>query len=254
MKQSKMVFGCTALLGTNLTGNLPRDADGQYEVVLGALNFKNSVGHVYPEKPALELLHESSGFMRRLKGAYCKGEYGHPKQQPGQGFQDYLRRILTIEETMVSHLHTEVWIDRVNMRGITGPVIATMGKVIPTGPYGAVLEKSLNTPKENVAFSIRSITDDYRNGVNVEKHLREIVCWDTVTEPGISVANKFQAPALESMNNDVMVSEHMLIALAEDTRGQCISMEARSIVAGILHKNRERNRIFLSGMSPSSEW
>jgi outer membrane protein assembly factor BamD len=48
-------FACTSLVGTNKTGMLRKDADGYYEVVVGALNVFNSAGEYYVYEKARQL-------------------------------------------------------------------------------------------------------------------------------------------------------------------------------------------------------
>ena len=192
--------------------------------------------------------------MRRVSNGYCRGEYGHPKKQPGMSFQDFMHRILTIEESMVSHHIKEVWIEKGKVLHQGRPVIAIMGLVKPAGPYANALERSLENPDENVAFSIRSITDDYRIGAQIQKHLREIVCWDFVNEPGLSVANKYAAPSLESYNEDFVVEEAMLANMAETSSGISMGFEAREVIKSLLQETTRRKTIALSGGTPSALW
>lgn len=254
LRQAPMVFGCTALVGTNKAGLLKADASGYYEVVLGALNFNNSIGQIYPEGPAQELFKQSSGFMRRVANGYCRGEYGHPKKQPGMSFQDFMHRILTIEEKSVSHHIKEVWVDKAKVLHDGRPVIAIMGKVKPAGPYANSLQESLDNPEENVAFSIRSITDDYRVAGRIQKHLREIVCWDFVNEPGLSVANKYKCPSLESFQDDFTVDAGMLQHMADDNSSMGIGFEARDVIKSLLHTAERDRRIMVAGSTPSALW
>lgn len=195
----KLVFACTALLGTTKVGKLTPDENGYYDLILGALEFDNSYGAQYSLRSAQELFKASSSLVRRMNNGYCKSECGHPKREPGMTDDDFLYRIMRIEETRVCAHIKKVWIDFDSVKHKGRPVIAIRGLVKPSGPLGPSLKESLENPDENVAFSIRSITDDeiYR-GKHI-KHFREIITWDFVTEPGLSIANKFQHPSLEDL-------------------------------------------------------
>lgn len=251
---NRMVLGCTALRGSNKAGILRPDDKGYYEVVLGALDFQNSYGAVYPQAPAREMFKEGSGFMRRLRAGYCRGEYGHPKMEPGMTDRDYLRRILTIEETRISHHHRDVWIDVERVKHQGRPVISIMGNVKPAGPYGQHLQASLDNPDENVAFSIRSLTDDYMVRGQLKKNLREVVGWDFVVEPGLAPANKYQAPSLESMFQDFTMSRDTIAELAEERNG-CVSMEATAILKNLLSSmDRESTPRSFGGLPRSTKW
>ncbi len=202
---SRATYACTALLGSNKAGILKPDADGYYPVVLGALDVFNSVGSFYPFETAKHLFQQSSSLMRRIANGACRAEYGHPKKEKGWSDMDFINRLLIIEEKNVCAHIKDVTIDYTSIKDKkTGrPVIAILGKVKPMGPYGDVLRASFENPNENVCFSIRSLTDDVKiNDIN-NKNIRIIVCWDYVNEPGISVANKYQAPSLESIGDEV---------------------------------------------------
>lgn len=202
MSQSA-TYSCTALMGTNKAGVLKPDADGYYEVVLGALDFYNSAGAYYPFQSAKELFEESSSFMRRVKSGCLKGEYGHPKFLPGMSKRDFVGRVLNIHEECVSHHIRDVRIETEKVKDKNGgKVVAIIGYVKPTGPMGQHLKDALENKHENVCFSIRSLTNDvYDNRGVLIKHIQQIITWDYVNEPGISVANKYQAPGLEGLHN-----------------------------------------------------
>ncbi len=249
----QLVFNCTALVGTNKVGTLPVDSNGYREVILGALDFDNSIGQQYDSRAAEKLLSENQSFIRRIKAGYLKGEYGHPKKQPGMSMRDYLIRIMTIEETLVSHHIKSVWIDKSKVMHGGKNVVAIMGQVKPCGPYGPALEKSFANPDENVAFSIRSITDDFLVRGKVSKHLREIAGWDHVVEPGLSVANKYQTPSLESMNQEFTVDTNMIRSLIESPNQYNIATESANMLKSLLLQAEKVQRS-IGRSAPSISW
>lgn len=196
---SNIHYGCTALVGTNKAGVLKPDADGRYDMVLGALEYPNSVGDIYTLKSAQEFFKEGSSLLRRIASGQLRAEYGHPKRLPGMSERDFLERILTIEETMVCCHISDVYIDMGSVKDpVTGKAIITFrGKVKPSGPYGQVLKEMLDDPKQNVAFSIRSLTFNRQVGFRQHKDFTQIVTWDYVNEPGLAPANKYSVPTLE---------------------------------------------------------
>lgn len=208
--QQVATYSCTALVGTNKTGALKPDADGYYELVLGALDTFNESGAYYPLGPAKKVFDTSSSLMRRIANGNCKGECGHPKQLPGQSIRDYLGRIMRIEETNVCCHFKEVRLETGTVKGKNGlPVTAVVGKVRPSGPRGPALKDALENPHENVCFSVRSLTKDLPiNGI-LHKNIQTIVCWDWVTEPGIAVADKYHSPSLEALNDTEFTEEHL---------------------------------------------
>lgn len=216
MNGQRASYSCTALNGTNKAGVVKCDADGYYDVVLGALNFYNSQGAYYPFDSAKELFSESSDLMRRINNACLKGECGHPKREVGMSFREFFMRVLNIFEDKVSHHIRRVYIDDQNVKDRNGNrVIAVRGEIKPAGPMGPALKEALENRHENVCFSIRSLTNDITDSSGrVIKNITKIITWDWVTEPGISVANKYAFPSLESLS-DVTVTFESLQAIVD---------------------------------------
>lgn len=193
-------FSCTSLAGVNKSGVLKKDADGYYELVVGALNVFNSAGQYYVYEQAKQLFEGSSQLMRRVRRGALRGEYGHPKFQPGMSGEAFANRVLSIYEENVCCHHKDITLDFDRVKDARGnPVIAIISKVLPSGPQGPTLQRSLDNPNENVCFSIRAFTDDFQRGQVTQRILKTIVTWDYVNEPGIAVAEKFLSPALEGM-------------------------------------------------------
>ncbi|WP_257291517.1 S80 family phage morphogenetic serine protease [Endozoicomonas sp. ONNA1] len=225
---NRVSFQCTALAGTNKVGILKPDKNGYYNCILGALDFPNSTGDVYTHSSAKALFQASGSLQRRIKNGQCRGEYGHPVREKGMSRNEWISRILKIHEPNICHHIRDVQIDSDFIRDEHGrKLIAIRGSVKPAGPQGEALRESLKNPDENVAFSIRSLTDDRVVRGRVEKNFRVIVGWDYVNEPGISVSTKYVNPALESLSESFDIFEHDLNQLATSESG--ISMESGSI-------------------------
>jgi len=204
-------FSSTALNGTGKQGRLPKDSDGYYTMPIGALNVFNSSGDYYPYEAAKDLFSESSSLMRRINTACLKGECGHPKPLPGQSMDAFANRVMAIEETRVSSHFSQIWLDFDSVRDETGkPVVAIMAKVAPSGPFGPALSKSLENLKEDVCFSIRAFTEDVPVAGIKHRMLRQIVTFDQVCEPGISVARKYKSPTLESRDAVVFTKDDIV--------------------------------------------
>lgn len=194
-----ITYGCTALVGTNKVGELSRDKNGYYEMVLGALQAFNSAGQFYPLEDAKQLFEGNSTLMRRIRNGALRGEVGHPRFQEGMSEKAWFARVNDLYEPNFCCHHMEVGLSYDTVRDPQGrPVVAVMGKVKPSGANERFLERQLDNPKENVCFSIRSFTNDRMEGGIVRKYLKHIVTWDYVNEPGIAVANKYSSPTLES--------------------------------------------------------
>lgn len=193
-------FACTSLAGVNKAGTLKKDEQGYYEVVVGALDFYNSAGQLYVYEKAKDLFTSSSQLMRRVQRGALRGEYGHPKMLPGMSKEQFANRIMSIYEENICCHFRDITIDFNRVKDANGkPVIAIIAWVKPSGPHAKALQDSLDNPNENVCFSIRAFTDDYRERGITKRVLKTIVTWDYVNEPGISIAEKFKSPSLESL-------------------------------------------------------
>lgn len=236
-------FTATKLAGTGKQGILRPDADGYYEMVVGGLNILNSAGEYYLLAGARWLFDKSSIFQRRVANGCLKAETGHPKMENGMTYKQYVSRIFSIEETNVCAHFKEIWLDE--SYGSKNPALgnptmtAIMAKVKPTGPKGAGLESALNNPHENVCFSIRAVTKDHYERGQCYRVLDNIVTFDWVTEPGISIATKWSSPALESMVNEVLV-EDVVRSIVNDRKG--FAMEDSAAFAAQVLGTFERAR------------
>ncbi|MND14779.1 hypothetical protein D3C81_226420 [compost metagenome] len=227
----RVSYGCVALLGTNKVGKLTPDSDGYYELVLGGLDTYNSGGAFYPLNSAKSLFEQSSNLMRRIETGACRGEYGHPKQLPNQDMRSFLRRVSTIYEDNVCCHFKDVRLEHNAIKDSKGNrVVAVIGHVKPSGPKGQALAESLENPNESVCFSVRSLTDDKIEGGRLVKHIRTIVTWDYVNEPGIDIARKWNAPGLESFQETEFTRDH--VEGLDTGVGAGMSMESSGGVSG----------------------
>jgi hypothetical protein len=225
-------FGCTSLVGTNKAGMLKPDGDGYYPMVIGALGMYNSAGEFYDYEQAKRLFEGSSHFMRRVQRGVLKGEYGHPKMEVGMKPDDFARRVMTVYEANISHHIREVWLEFDKVKGADGkPVIAIMAWVKPSGPMARYLQDSIDNKCENVCFSIRAFTDDRREGGIKKRILKTIVTFDYVLEPGMSVAEKYKAPALESFHETTISRNELERALSPSSMVPEVAMESVRLTA-----------------------
>lgn len=193
-----------------------------YDVVLGALEFGNSTGAVYDLESAANIIERSTIFQRRMKDGFLRGELGHPVERECRDYSDYVRRIHTIDERNVAILIRRVWIDR-NYVCVDGSrCIAIRGEIAPAGPRADVIERALKNPYDNLAFSVRSMTTDRIVGGVRRKYFDNIITWDVVNEPGLSVATKFNSPACESMDVSTLSRIPVTKTLIETLRNEIV--------------------------------
>lgn len=228
---SNVRFTSTKLAASGKAGILPPDENGYYTLPIGGLNAFNSAGQYYTLEGAKQLFEKSSVFMRRVGNGNLKGEVGHPKKLPGMSMDDYVHRILTIEETNVCCHFKEIWLDenygKMNPQFKNPGLVAIMAKVKPSGPKGESLKASFENPDENVCFSIRALTRDFYDRGQTYRVLQQICTWDNVGEPGIANATKWASPSLESLS-ETAVTLNQLERIAQE-QGTAISMESREL-------------------------
>lgn len=206
---NSVTFSCTALK-PGKRGLIKKDEDGYYRVILSALNAYNSSGEFYEYEGAKKLFERSSSLMRRIHRGSLYGELGHPKWLPGMSEDDYARRIMQIyEDRVCCHIRSiDLIFDKYkDERG--RPIIGVEGLIAPSGELAHVLERALVNPHNNVAFSIRSFTENTATFTGVKKVLRNVITYDAVLEPGMSLAEKYNSPSLESLE-EKRFSRHTL--------------------------------------------
>lgn len=225
--QNVIRFTATKLVNNKKEGILTPDADGYYDLCIGALNSFNSAGEYYTLKGAEELFNSSSAFMRRIANGCLEAEVDHPATKPGMTDKEYLHRILSIEKKNVcAHIREVRLQPMTNANGL----VLIMGKVIPAGPHAQALRSALENKHQNVCFSIRALTSDYEQGRTRYRVLKYIQTFDWVSEPGISTANKWDAPALESINDRIILLSDLESIASNQTRS-ILSMEESSLSA-----------------------
>lgn len=241
----KMIrFTSTKLASSGKKGILKQDSEGYYLLPLGGLNAYNSAGEYYTLQGAEELFKSSSLLMRRIEKGVVKSELGHPKKQAGMSDDQFLERILTIEETNVCAHIKELRLDhefgKNNPQFKNPRLVAIMGLIKPSGPHGAALESSLNTPSENVTFSIRGLTNNFYEKGQCYRVLTTIITFDQVTEQGINIANKWDSPSLETIS-ETPIYEQQLRRIADNV--SAVAMESTKEIAREVLKNTSVSKL-----------
>ena len=251
----KVVF--TTIKANTQNADLKKDDKGYYYVTLGALNVFNSANEFYILDKSVEDLFtkDSSVLMRRLKAGYLKGEVGHPKLEQGMTREQFFARNMRIDERNVCVHIRDIILEETDIDsgfGDGSKVVTVSGWVKPSGPHAEALERDLENPDVNVAFSIRSFTNNrLQNGV-VVKRIGQVITWDWVTEPGIASANKWTKLGIES--RDVVSLDLEDIANSDENINECFncsleSNDEREIVKEMItnfrHVDKSKNKTFL---------
>lgn len=193
-----MSFEVTTLKGVNKVGNIKRLDNRYVQVILGALEFDNSIGAVYDQQRVERILAAGSLFQKRINEGYLRGEWGHPKEYDYSDYRKFIQRIHTIDERNWAFHIRKVWVEPNYVLPNGQRICAIMGEIRGEGPRQAEFDAMLENPDENLAFSIRSMATDRVVGGKVRKYIDNIITWDLVNEPGLSVANKYMSPSCES--------------------------------------------------------
>lgn len=227
---SKSVFEITIQKGFNNTGKLKRNADGYLEIVLSAVEFPNSYGAVYDKQSAVDLLNASGAFQRRISQGYIYGELGHPVERECRSYADYVNRIHTIDPRNVAIHIRKVWVNP-NYKTPDGRTIcAIMGEIKEAGPHAEQIKAILDDPSQNLAVSVRSMTEDKIQAGVLRKYYRTIVTWDVVIEPGIAVANQFNSPSCEQfVVEQVPVNTALISRMVQEQQARGVSMESAMV-------------------------
>ena len=212
-----ITYSCAALIKSGKKGKLKQDEHGYSEICLGAFNVFNSGGIYYPMLDSVKEMFAAGGSLRlRLDKGQCHSELEHPAPVEGKDINHFVQRLLTIKADRVSaHIKSVSLVEGKDEKGKS--IVRCMGMVRPAGPYGPSLEDSLANPCESTAFSVRSLCSTKPLNGRLEKHVTNIITWDQVLQPGISMANKFDTPSLEQLQDDSIIPEAVLRGIAEDT-------------------------------------
>lgn len=218
-------IGCNILTGIGKKGNLNCDTNGYYEIALGAFDVHNAQGEFYPFTSELkQMFTNSAALMRRIQKGYLRGEAEHPAPLPGQSIDAFLNRWRTVRmDNVASHIASVRLSYEKDHRGKN--IVVCYGRVKGSGPHEAGTNKMLANTEENVAYSIRSLTEPRL--VNGQKHkcITGIVTWDLVNEPGIELANKYQTPSMES-RDQLIITPDILNKAEQDPMAGLVGQES----------------------------
>lgn len=215
MSKSNFVYRMTRLDGIDKEGVIKPDSDGWYTVCIGALdhaskniNPKTGQAEYYGSQGYEQFFAPGTLFNDRIQGGFIKAEYGHPERESGMSDVAFLERNMQIREKNVCAVFGAIWLVHDFVDPLTKEkCVGIFAKIKPTGPYGKFLENDLLTKGVNVCFSIRSLTTrKVINGRNT-KVLHTVITFDFVTEPGITCAEKFVSPSMESASPQVTFTE-----------------------------------------------
>lgn len=234
----RAVYNCTRLNGTDKKGVLKQDEDGYYYMVIGSLGENNQSGAYYDFHAAKAVFDKSGSLMRRVAAGQMRFEYGHPQREHWMTDDQYLDRIYNIDPNNICCHVRELVLEE-----LPGGVIQISAWLKPyeETEKGRLLKSQLDNNYENVSFSIRCLSVDGFVGTRFTKHIKQVICWDYVIEPGIARAEKFRTPSLESlevtMDNVVDMERYrqtkVKSGISLESSSQELVSEMKSIVASV---------------------
>ena len=176
------------------------DEYGYYTLPIGALNARSRNQCYYDTKSIYDqIMQPTSPFNMMITQGHLYGEYGHPEKDAP------IDRIEEISEKSRSHHIRKVYCGEERQDGS----IPIYGVIKPCGPYGHMLEESIQNKWENTAFSLRSLmkyTWDAKRNAQYRTIVR-LVTFDYVGAPGFLQASKRYAPGNESFTREISIDE-----------------------------------------------
>lgn len=184
----------------NRVGRVKPDENGIYKglpmMVLGQVTQQQT--YYDPASVVDQITNPQSRFNIIYKQNKLYGEYGHPTFY-GMSDNDKIQRLMTVDESKISHLFTGLYTDPASADG----TVILRADVKPTGPMGPVFKEGLDDPVINTAFSLRAYVDTKMRPDGLKyRTVRQLTTWDTVGPSGYATTDKANALGLESFSGD----------------------------------------------------
>jgi hypothetical protein len=180
------------------------DKEGIYRklplLVLGKISRNNKDYDVNSMVEAISS--PNSLFYKKLVAGQLEGEWWHPLTGNDESA---LARIAKIERNNVSHHIHRVYTGEPTEQGH----VIVYGDIEPSGPYGPHLKESLESPRINTAFSLRSLVSNMgeKDGV-IKQRVIVLVTIDAVDSPGYAEASKVDISSFENYSYEVDLVKH----------------------------------------------
>lgn len=224
-------YSCTAL-PAGQKGGIKPDADGYYYLIIGGLDIANSRGEWWDWEASKHVFEKSSVFIKRIQNGMIYGEKDHPIFEVGMTDSQFLERNMVVIGDRKSHFIKEIEVKRGKATAGGRAPMLIWGHVKPTDtPFGRELKDALEDPNQNVCFSIRSFAKRKPGPLGITKSLDKVVTFDWVSEPGISLATKFNTLANEGAISTAITNESVELedrVISTDSISDVISKISKS--------------------------
>lgn len=193
MSDKVLRFTCTKVNAGSVSASVKPDKDGYYrDLIFGAFDIVTPQRWAFPLAGVEHLLEPGSPLHRRATSGALKGEWGHPRQMPGESDQAFMQRIAQVDEKNTAiHIRDFRLVQAVTKSG--KKYYQVRGDVKASGPYGKYFTEAMANPHENIGLSIRGVSSDKWIGTTKYSTFRRIFNWDVVNEQGIPEANKMDS-------------------------------------------------------------
>jgi len=225
---SNIVF--TNIKSPSQDAKLEKDAEGYYNICLGAFNYPNSIGEAYPFTQEVKALFDkSSSFMKKIQNGQLYAELDHPAMEPGMTPQQYIARISKIDmDNVAAHIREIELVPSKTKMNNGSPVVYAYGWVKPFGTHKQMLQDSLDTQSINTAFSLRCLFKyGVYNGVR-SRLIFSIINYDFVVSPGLPQASKYSTQTGLESNVEFTTEElkEAINGIEEEYKDNQIGLEA----------------------------
>lgn len=246
----ELFFTQTKLSMIGKEGKATPDADGYYEIVVGALNTHNNTGSwYYTAQHVIELFGPGTLLHRKIANGVLRAEVGHPTQQSNEDMDSFMQRMMDIDLKNTCAHFKDVWLDKdfgkKNPHLNNPELIGILAKVRPIEPYGHILKSALENKHENVCFSIRALASQSLVRGKLVRTIKDVITFDLVNEGGVLVASKWDSPATENLHTPAVglnasiiapVDEAALRKLQTKAKANVFSLESTQSVDYVLNK------------------
>ena len=240
-------------------GILKPDGEGYYELPIGGFNCENSIGEVYTMENVEKLFHSSSDLQRKIAAGKLMGEWGHPEPRANEDARSYTSRAGIISDKETCVLFNKIWLDPEVARtgamvdmGVNPNTVVTMARLKPHGIKWEALQRALDDPNFNIAFSVRNLSYDKTIRGVVYVIIVQIITWDAVADPGIKSASKWLAPRLESRK--VRITPEIIDQMEKNLEKGLVRQESVNSTLDLVKASRGFFRFKDSGRSGYTEW
>lgn len=208
----------------NRNKDIKKNANGDYLVIVGAVNHFTAGGELYVAEEVQEKFAENSILMQRCKNDLLEIEDEHPTWEPSMSKAQWFERLYSYDKSKVAGKITELWLEETDecAPGTDLKIILIWAAIRPftDRPKGLLLKRDLENPDKNVAFSIRSIIYQETFNLTPVCKIKDIITFDWVSSPGISKAHKYYTAGM--LNDGRLLAD---LNIAEDVKEMSVILK-----------------------------